>query len=922
MSASRGNWSDGEVNRTETDPMVTGPMETGTEGGGQAAMPREDTRITASAMRRTLARARDGKALDPGEAMILLQARGEALDTLLGYASRTRDAGLEAAGRPGIITYSRKVFIPLTRLCRDRCGYCTFVTVPHRLTSMYLEPDEVLDIARRGAAMGCKEALFTLGDRPEDRWHQAREWLDAHGYDDTLSYVRAMAIRVLEETGLLPHLNPGVLSWEDFQRLKPVAPSMGMMLETTAERLFTERGGPHFGSPDKDPAVRLRVLQDAGRSSVPFTTGILIGIGESLAERADSIFAIRQVAREYGGIQEVIVQNFRAKPDTKMRGVPDAELADLAATIAVTRLVLGPSARIQAPPNLIGDEYQLILSAGIDDWGGVSPLTPDHVNPERPWPQIDDLAGRTAVGGFELAERLAIYPGYIREPWLDPRLAAHVTALADPATGLARAGVRPTGLPWQEPDGGWDSATGLGESGRTDLFTSIDTAGRTRDRRDDFAEVYGDWAEIGARIEPAARPPGVAGSAAAQPAGGRPTGAVRRAPADVLAALRSAERDPAAISDAEALALLDADGPELEALAALADDLRRQTVGDDVTYVVTRNINFTNVCYTGCRFCAFAQRRTDADAYTLSMEQIGDRAMEAWEAGATEVCMQGGIHPDLPGTAYFDIAAEVKRRCPDMHVHAFSPMEVMNGASRTGLPVREWLIRAREAGVDSLPGTAAEILDDDVRWVLTKGKLPASAWIEVMTTAHDLGIRTTSTMMYGHVDTPAHWVGHLRVLRGILDHDAAFTEFVLLPFVHASSPIYLAGMARPGPTRRENRAVHALARIMLHGAIDNIQCSWVKLGADICQEVLRGGVNDLGGTLMEETISRMAGSENGSYKTISQLAELVAPTGRPLRQRTTLYGTPSAARMAAAAASDGVCASVRGARTSLPLLPA
>jgi FO synthase len=601
-----------------------------------------------------------------------------------------------------------------------------------------------------------------------------------------------------------------------------------------------------------------------------------------------------------------------------MRGVPDAELDDLAATIAVTRLVLGPGARIQAPPNLIGDQYRIILAAGIDDWGGVSPLTPDHVNPERPWPQIDDLAARTAAGGFELAERLTIYPGYIREPWLDPRLARHVTALADPATGLARASVRPSGLPWQEPDGGWDSATGLGESGRTDLFTSIDTAGRTTDRRDDFAEVYGDWDEIGARIDPAAR----IGGAARIERVARPAVAARRAHADVLAALRSAERNPAGISDAEALALLDADGPELDALAALADDLRRQAAGDDVTYVVTRNINFTNVCYTGCRFCAFAQRRTDADAYTLSMEQIGDRAAEAWEAGATEVCMQGGIHPDLPGTAYFDIAAEVKRRCPDMHVHAFSPMEVMNGASRTGLSVRDWLSRARDAGVDSLPGTAAEILDDDVRWVLTKGKLPASAWIEVMTTAHDLGIRTTSTMMYGHVDTPAHWVGHLRVLRGIQERTGGFTEFVLLPFVHASSPIYLAGMARPGPTRRENRAVHALARIMLHGAIDNIQCSWVKLGADVCQDVLRGGVNDLGGTLMEETISRMAGSENGSYKTISQMAELVAPTGRPLRQRTTLYGTPSADRMAAAAASDGVCASVRGPRASLPLLPA
>src|SRR5450631_3133772 len=853
-----------------------------------------------TALRRALARARDGKPLDHGEASTLLHARGENLTALLGYAGRTRDAGLEAAGRPGIITYSRKVFIPLTRLCRDRCGYCTFATVPGRLDSPYMSPDEVLAIARDGAELGCKEALFTLGDRPEDRWHQAREWLDAHGYDDTLSYVRAMAIMVLEETGLLPHLNPGVLTWQDFQRLKPVAPSMGMMLETTAARLFTEQGAPHFGSPDKDPAVRLRVLEDAGRCGVPFTTGILIGIGETLAERAESIFAIRQVAREYGGIQEVIVQNFRAKPDTRMRGVPDAELDDLAATIAVTRLVLGPSARIQAPPNLIGEQYQLILAAGIDDWGGVSPLTPDHVNPERPWPQIDELARRTADGGMTLRERLTIYPGYLREPWLDPRLAGHVAALADPATGLARDEVIPAGMPWQEPDGGW------GESaGRTDLHVTIDTTGRTSDRRDDFMEVYGDWAEVQARIAPAATS---AGQAAASPA---------RLRTEVAAALRKAEKDPAGISDSEALALLDADGEELEALAALADAVRRDVAGDDITYVVNRNINFTNVCYTGCRFCAFAQRRTDADAYTLSLEQIGDRAQEAWDAGATEVCMQGGIHPDLPGTAYFDIAAEVRRRVPDMHVHAFSPMEVVNGASRTGLSIRDWLVRAKEAGLGSIPGTAAEILDDDVRWILTKGKLPAHVWIEVITTAHELGLRSSSTMMYGHVDTPAHWVAHLRVLRSIQERTGGFTEFVLLPFIHENAPIYLAGLARPGPTRRENRAVHAVSRLLLHGAIDSIQCSWVKLGEDLCRDILQGGANDVGGTLMEETISRMAGADNGSFRTISQLREMIAPTGRPMRQRTTSYGEVPAERQAAAAASDGVCASIR---TPLPLL--
>jgi len=866
-------------------------------------------------MRRALARARDGKPLDQTEAAVLLHARGDDLRALLGYARRTRDAGLEAAGRPGIITYSKKVFIPLTRLCRDRCAYCTFATVPKHLDSPFLSPDEVLDIAREGARLGCKEALFTLGDRPEARWRQAREWLDAHGYDDTLSYVRAMAIRVLEETGLLPHLNPGVMTWQDFQRLKPVAPSMGMMLETTSSRLYETKGGPHFGSPDKDPKVRLRVLEDAGRSNVPFTTGILIGIGETIEERADSIFAIRRVAREYNGIQEVIVQNFRAKPDTKMRDTPDAELEDLAATIAVTRLILGPKARVQAPPNLVGDQHQLILDAGIDDWGGVSPLTPDHVNPERPWPQIDELAQLTAAAGFTLRERLTVYPPYIREPWLDPRVARHVAALADPRTGLANEAARPEGMPWQEPDGGWGDA-----SGRTDLHVSIDTIGRSADRREDFSEVYGDWEILSERTRLTADASAVstAGPApAGAPAESAPAAPAVARPGEVAAALRQAERDPAGLTDDQAVALLGADGADLDALAALADGLRREVNGDDVTFVVTRNINFTNVCYTGCRFCAFAQRRTDADAYTLSLDQIGDRAEEAWAAGATEVCMQGGIHPDLPGTAYFDIAAEVKRRSPGMHVHAFSPMEVMNGVARTGLPLREWLVRAREAGVGSLPGTAAEILDDDVRWVLTKGKLPAADWIEVVSTAHDLGIPTTATMMYGHVDAPHHWVGHLRVIRGIQERTGGFTEFVLLPFVHTSAPIYLAGLARPGVTRRENRAVHAVSRIMLHGAIGSIQCSWVKLGDELCRDVLNGGVNDLGGTLMEETISRMAGADNGSFKTISDLRAITEPLGRPLRQRTTLYGTPSPDRLAAAAASDGVAASVRA---GLPIL--
>ena len=828
---------------------------------------------TASALRRALRRARDGVTLDQVEATVLLHARGDDLDDLCSSAGRVRDAGLVDAGRPGVVTWSPKVFLPLTRLCRDRCGYCTFATVPHRLPSAFMEPDEVLDIARRGAELGCKEALFTLGDRPEDRWSAAREWLDERGYDDTLAYVRAMAVRVLEETGLLPHLNPGVLGWADFQRLKPVAPSMGMMLETTATRLWALPGGAHYGSPDKEPAVRLRVLEDAGRCAVPFTTGILVGIGETIGERADALFVIRRVARAYGGIQEVIVQNFRAKPDTAMRSATEPSMAELAATVAVARLVLGPRMRIQAPPNLVGEssageEHGLLLRAGVDDWGGVSPLTPDHVNPERPWPQVEQLRRWTEAAGFTLRERLTVHPPYVLagEPWIDPRVLPHVQALADSRTGLADAAARPVGRPWQEPDGG------LVESrGRVDLHVGVDTEGRRTDQRSDFDEVYGDWAALRDSL-PAPRP-------------------VReRLPADMLSALREAADDPAGMSDDAALTLMAADGAALDVLCALADDVRRDVVGDTVTYVVNRNINFTNVCYTGCRFCAFAQRRTDADAYTLSLAQVGDRVAEAWVAGATEVCMQGGIHPDLPGTAYLDLAREVKRRAPEIHLHAFSPMEVANGVARTGWSIAEWLTAAREAGLDTIPGTAAEILDDEVRWVLTKGKLPAAAWVEVVTTAHRLGIRSSATMMYGHVDEPRHWVSHLRLLARLQDETGGFTEFVPLPFIHHNAPVYLAGLARPGPTLRENRVVHAMARLLLHGRIPHIQCSWVKLGPDDCRTVLKGGADDLGGTLMEETISRMAGSTYGSARTVAELQDIAAGIGRPARQRTTTYG--------------------------------
>ena len=837
--------------------------------------------IPASALRRVLRRARDGVMLNTDEAAVAMTARGDDLADLCASAGRVRDAGLASAGRRGPggglpVSYSRKVFVPVTHLCRDTCHYCTFVTVPGKLRAqgrgMYLDPDEIVALTARGAELGCKEALFTLGDRPEDRWPEAAQWLGERGYDSTLDYVRAMAIRVLEETGLLPHLNPGVMSWAEMSRLKPVAPSMGMMLETTSRRLFETRGLAHYGSPDKDPEVRLRTLTDAGRLAIPFTTGLLVGIGETLDERADTLHAIRRLHKEFGHVQEVIVQNFRAKDNTAMASAPDADFDDFLATVAVARLVLGPDMRIQAPPNLVSrQECLALLGAGVDDWGGVSPLTPDHVNPERPWPALVELAEVTAQAGYELVQRLTAQPKYVDggAAWIDPRVAGHVAALADPDTGFARD-INPVGRPWQEPDEAQESL------GRTDLHTAIDGEGRRSAVRSDLGSAFGDWESIRSRV------------------GDLQARAPQRIDTDVAAALRSAERDPAGCSDDEYLALACADGPALDAVAALADSIRHDVVGDDVTYVVNRNINFTNICYTGCRFCAFAQRKGDADAFSLSVSEVADRAWEAHVTGATEVCMQGGIDPELPVTGYADLVRAVKERVPSIHVHAFSPMEIANGATRSGIGVRDWLVGLREAGLDTIPGTAAEILDDEVRWVLTKGKLPTSLWVEIVSTAHDVGLRSSSTMMYGHVDSPQHWVAHMNVLRGIQDRTGGFTEFVPLPFVHHSSPLYLAGAARPGPTHRDNRAVHALARIMLHGRISQIQTSWVKLGVQRSQVMLCGGANDLGGTLMEETISRMAGSEHGSAKTVAELVAIAEGIGRQARQRTTTYATRAA----------------------------
>jgi FO synthase len=837
-----------------------------------------DLRSLPSGLRRALARADAGKTLSVEEATWLLSARGPALQRLLATAAGVRD---RVFGHR--ISYSSKVFVPLTHLCRDSCGYCTFAWPPKAEVPPYLGPEQVLEIARRGQAAGCKEALFTLGDRPEERYPAARAWLEARGYATTLEYLRAVAIQVIEHTGLIPHLNPGVLSWTELASLKQVSGSMGLMLESASPRLLA-RGQAHYHCPDKDPEVRLRTIEDAGRLSIPFTSGILVGIGETDRERAEALFALAASARRYGQLQEVIVQNFRAKPDTAMRAAPEPTRDELLAAVAVARLVLPTRVHLQAPPNLSPDDLEAIVDAGIDDWGGVSPVTPDHVNPERPWPAIERLAERTAASGHKLVERLCVYPEYVRrpDPWLAGRMRGPVLALAG-ADGLAADGLRPSGQRWQDPDG--IAGAPDGGDGRWREATAgqgVTALRRSTVFRDDADAVYGDSHLIAAET---LRPPQ-----------GRPRAATRGSPAarsacrpEIRQILRAAEagRPP---TEQEALTLFDSTGAEFDALVRTADAVRAARVGEIVTYVVNRNVNFTNICYTGCRFCAFAQRRDDPDAYSLSLEQVADRAEEAWAYGATEVCMQGGIHPDLGGEYYFELVRAVKRRVPGIHVHAFSPMEVVNGASRLGISIREFLTEAKTAGLGTIPGTAAEILDDEVRWVLTKGKLPASAWVEVVTTAHGLGIRSSATMMYGHVDEPRHWAAHLVLLRRLQERSGGFTEFVPLPFVHQQAPIYLAGLARPGATFAETVRVHAIARLVLQGAIDNLQLSWVKLGLEGAEALLAAGCNDLGGTLMEETISRMAGADHGVRQDPETLRAIARAAGRPVAERTTDYG--------------------------------
>src|SRR5438270_1106310 len=747
-------------------------------------------------------------------------------------------AALRVRGHGNLVPYSKKVFIPLTQLCRDVCHYCTFAHPPRHGEAAYLDKEQVLAIARAGAKAGCKEALFTLGDKPELRYGAAREALARLGHDTTLSYLAEMAALVLKETGLLPHLNPGIMTRDDIARLRGVSVSQGIMLESASERL-SRRGGPHFGSPDKYPQRRIDCIAAAGEAAVPFTSGILIGIGETRRERIEALLALRDLHERYGHIQEIIIQNFRAKAGTRMAAAPEPDETEHLWTIAVARLVFGADMNIQAPPNLMPDALEAMIAAGINDWGGVSPVTPDHVNPEAPWPALDLLAKRTAAAGKLLVERLAIYPSYTQDParWLDPALRTPVLRAID-AQGLARPD------PW------------------------IAGAGTT--------------------------PPGPRASRP-QMRPGRP----RSNLSDILGRATAGET----LDETDIVRLFQARGDEFDNVCAAADGLRRAVNGDTVTYVVTRNINYTNICYFRCQFCAFSKGKLSENLrgrpYNLDMDEIVRRCAEAWERGATEVCLQGGIHPEYTGATYLSVCRAIKQAVPGLHVHAFSPLEVWQGAKTLGRSLPDFLAELRDSGLGSLPGTAAEILDDEIRAIICPDKVKTAEWLEVMEAAHNSGLRSTVTIMYGHVERYEHWARHLLRVRALQQRTGGFTEFVPLPFVPMETPISLKGRARLGPTWREAVLMHAVARLALHPVIPNIQCSWVKLGPEGAAACLDAGCNDMGGTLMNESISRAAGASFGQEMPPENMEALIRSLGRTPRQRTTLYRDSPADRIAA-----------------------
>jgi len=772
---------------------------------------------------------RSGKSLSNSEALLLADLNDTA--AIAEVASELRDQQFN-----NVVTYSRKVFIPLTHLCRDVCHYCTFAKVPRKVLAPYMSIEKVLEQAKHGAKMGCKEALFTLGEKPELRYKAAREALADMGYTTTTEYLKVAAKRVFEETGLLPHLNPGNLSPEELEDLKSVSPSMGIMLESASERLC-EKGMPHYGSPDKIPEVRLQTLRNAGIAKIPFTTGILIGIGETRLERIESLLKIREIHQQYQHIQEIIIQNFRAKPETKMVHAPEPDLNELLWTIAIARIIFGPEMSVQAPPNLSPGVLSKIVKSGINDWGGVSPVTPDFVNPEAPWPHLSDLAEQTYAAGKHLDERLTIYPKFTQEfsSWIHPNL-------------------------------------------RERIADMIDTEGYAR---------TDDWSPGDVETTP---PNEIMSGLINEP---------KKVSNDVQSILSKSEKGMP-LEEKEIIRLFQARGDDFSAVTQTADQIRREINGDTVSFVVNRNINYTNICYFKCQFCAFSKGKLAENLrgrpYDLSDEEIARRTKEAWDRGATEVCMQGGIHPEYTGDTYINILKTVKESVPSMHIHAFSPLEIWQGAATMDMGLVDYLSLLKDAGLSTLPGTAAEILDDEIRAIICADKINTQQWLDVMEAAHEVGFKTTATIMYGHVERLEHWARHLIRIRNLQDRTGGFTEFVPLPFVHMEAPMYLKGQARKGPTFREAVLMHSVARIAFGKSIKNIQASWVKMGHEGIKACLNAGCNDLGGTLMNESISRAAGTQHGQETSPTEMRKLIRMLNRNPTQRNTVYGKVSTER--------------------------
>jgi len=756
---------------------------------------------------------------------ILALARSTNTSDLIREASNIRDKG-----HGSLVTYSPKVFIPLTHLCRDVCHYCTFAKTPKKVSSPYMSLKEVIDSAKNAELLGCKEALFTLGERPELRYSTARKALANMGYQSTLEYLKEASNAVIENTELLPHLNPGCMTSQEIEELRPVAASMGMMLESSSKRLC-EKGGPHYGSPDKDPEKRLATLDSAGKAKVPFTTGILIGIGETRQERVDSLIDIKKSHDKYGHVQEVIIQNFKPKLNTKMSGHEEPLVEELLWTIAVARIIFGPSMSIQAPPNLSPDNLNLLVDAGINDWGGVSPVTPDYVNPEAPWPHLIDLEKQTYLSGKNLSPRLTIYPSYLNDlsSWVDDKLHSRILKLSD-STGLARDTEWTTGRENPEFKTKPQSIIPLRHSSQ--LKTIVDLATQNK-----------------------------------------------------------------GLKEEQIVNLFEARGPDFTYLRDAADELRQDIVGDEITFVVNRNINYTNICYFHCTFCAFSKGKTSeglrGKPYDISLEEITRRSQEAFERGATEVCLQGGIHPSYDGNTYKSIVSAIKAAQPELHIHAFSPLEIWQGASTLNQDLGEYLLELNQLGLNTLPGTAAEILDDQIRDVICPDKINTSEWLTVMKTAHEIGMKSTATIMFGHVDKPIHWARHLLHILNLQKETGGFTEFVPLPFVPMEAPMYVRGQSRYGPTLRESILMHSVSRLVFNKHIPNIQTSWAKMGIGGIEECLNSGANDLGGTLMNESITRAAGAEHGQEFSVDQIYEFITKLKRIPKQRNTLYGDVS-----------------------------